>query len=132
MNTMKALLITAACILLFSLPAEGASWVHVTSTANATFYVDIDGIDKAGKPVVKAWTKWVYNEPKFSEELNEHVSHISTYRAYNCESRKILDLDQFAYSRDARLIARNPEKESWVDVPPKTALHDLFEIICQF
>ena len=129
---MKAILIAIVCILLFTLPAEGINWMHVTSTDNARFYVDIDSIKQAEKPIVEAWTKWVYNEPKIAKELNDYVAHVSTHREYNCEERKTRELEQSAYNKEHRVVAHNPYKMSWFDVPPKTALSELLELICQF
>lgn len=130
---MKALLIATVFIFLFTLPAEGSSWLEAAKSAKGdSFLVDVESIKDTKINTIKVWTKLIYKEPKYLEGRNVNLSYVVSYEEHDCEERKTRDLKNIYFNKDAAVLHISSEIESWRYPPPETVMIEVHRFICKF
>ena len=129
---MKAFLTAIIIFFLFTLTAEGSSWLEAAKSHNGDiFFVDIASIEGTKINTIKVWTKLIYREPKYLKDNNANLAYVVTHEEHDCEEGKSRDLKITFFNKDAAVIHTSSEIDDWSYPPPETVMIEVHRFICK-
>ncbi len=93
-------------ITLWQFPSDAATWVEIGRTSEATVFIDIDSVRKAGNRV-KSWQKWNWTKPQYITNSYPTKSYLAekSLQVSECQNRTTAVLERVFYTElDYRVI----------------------------
>jgi hypothetical protein len=133
--TVKMFFAAAVMLAVASLTeANAACWSHVSSSNNATIYVDACSIAKDGI-YKKVWIKNEYGSVQTTDDVPaKNYSKTMELDYFDCAKRQNAAVQGIYYGEDGGVVKSESielRRVRFVDPPPGTVAEDLINFVCK-
>jgi hypothetical protein len=143
---MKRLLLTVSVLCLFMIgyaTANGADWVHYSTSSAGDWYYDKGSIAYTGKDTIKVWQTLVYSERGKQKEMEarkeagfynvkyDDLKFTLDHYVIKCSTGEVGLSGLAHYSSEGRVISSTSFPPSYSPILPNTILEGLYKIVCK-
>ena len=105
------------------------NWILLGENSSATFYIDLETLDKDSNGYVYFWSMADFFEPQLSSEIMSTEVHIKT----NCHTNEIMYLNESHYQQKMAIgmpYQSSRHKEEWYEFSSDKIQYTASEIAC--
>lgn len=125
-------IVIAFFLLIFSAHVAAQNWAAVTTTDEATWYVDMNTLERKDD-IIRVWMLVDLTRP-LSSQNKEYKSNISL-EEFDCIDKKFRTL-QFSSRTEnmgqGDIIYMNNELTEWIFIPPNSVINDTMLFVCNY